>query len=102
MAYVVYHHKTTRLLHLTRDMPTSYKSKGAARAALTRAARSGKMTEKMGNEHDYRISELQEFYDKIELKETRHGIVGSEGKEFHVGVNTPWTSGPWSETYWSS
>ena len=102
MAYVVYHYKTTRVLHLNRSTPDSFKSKGAARAALTRAARSGNMTEEMGNEHDYRIAELQEFRERIELKEIRHGVVGSEGKEFTVPVNTPWTSGPWSETYWSS
>lgn len=93
MSYVIYHIETTRFLH-----PGSYATRGAAKAALTREA---KKTPSL-NKADYSIEERTMFHELIEKKTIRKGIVGAAGKEFEVPVNTEWTSGPWSETYWCS
>ncbi len=92
MSYVIYNKATTVLL-----TKNHYETERAAKAGLTREAKKQAILTS-----DYDIADSKTFYDTIELKETRHGIAGSTGKEFEVGVNTPWTSGPWSETYWSS
>ena len=49
--------------------------------------------------NEFAIAERGHFHKNIEKTEVRHGIVHAAGKEFEVSVNTPWTSGPWSETY---
>lgn len=94
MTYVVYNAVTT-LLH-GRDSYSykTYKTEAAAKAAVKRLSNKGVL--------DMRYAEVKHFFANIEKKEIRHGIVHSEGAEFEVGVNTPWTSGPWSETYWCS
>lgn len=93
--YVVYDLETTLILNNPKKWGiTKYETERSARAARTRAGdREGKK---------YGVAEWTEFLQHIEHKEIRHGIVGSAGKEFLVGVNEPWTSGPWSETYWCS
>ena len=105
MSYVIYHKETTKIV-LPRNRnwySPAYETEGAAKAALTRAIRKPKKALIISSQVEfYVIAELKEFQEKIEKKEIRHGIVHSEGKEFEVSVNTPWTSGPWSETYWSS
>ena len=111
MSFVVYDTESTLLLRVGHNTPTSYKTQGAAKAALTRIIRERAnaplLTADQRNtieasRSDFVIADEKTFYDTIEKKETRHGIVGSAGKEFVVGVNTSWTSGPWSETYWCS
>lgn len=90
MYWVIYNVDTTKIV-LRKDGGRSWNTKAAAKAAMTRLKLSY---------DDHAICEAKYFVDHIEKKEIRHGIVGATGKEYVVGVNTPWTSGPWSETYW--
>lgn len=90
--FVVYDLNTTQIIE-GRNFRRFYKTEAAAKAAVSRA---GQRPGSLG------IAEAQEFFDKIELKETRWGIGPSEGNKYEVGVNTGWTTGPWSETYWAS
>lgn len=90
--FVVYDLNTTQIVEGPGHR-RFYKTAAAAKAAMTRA---GHRPGSLG------IAEAEMFFDKIELKETRWGIGPSEGTQFEVGVNTGWTTGPWSETYWAS
>jgi len=101
MSYVIYNVDTTIIATEKNRKLYSYDSfttESAAKAALTRMVKKGKIK----NRDEYAISEVIYFHNNIEKKETRKGIGPADGKTFTVGVNTPWTSGPWSETYWSS
>jgi len=105
MSYVIYHVETTKVLRSPAGGVGCYKeayaTERAAKAALTRAVTKGKITEKEANE-DYRIDETGHFREYIEKKEKRSGAGPAFGETFEVAVNTPWSSGPWSDAYWSS
>ncbi len=104
MSYVIYNITTTVILRMPWTKKDSFATKGAAKAALNRAIKEWNSVcqpEVAGNPADFAIAEYQDF-KKFEKTEVRYGIGPSTGKEFIVPVNTPWTSGPWSETYWSS
>jgi len=127
MSFVIFHKETTRYLRTIRQgywADAVYEREQDAKAGLTIAKRKIKSKlEKLSKskvvtygrdeqikklnaelaalESDYEILPMDEF-KKIEKTEVRHGIVAAAGKEFNVPVNTPWTSGPWSETYWCS
>ena len=92
MNYVIYHTETTILLG------RSYKSKGAAKAGLTRAERDKKIVDK----RKYDIAEVHHFYDEIEKKETKDYINPHSGEKCTVtqGVNTPRSCDPTSDLYW--
>lgn len=94
-SFVIYHKETTVYLKNRITDGNGFASEAAAKGVLTRCVNQG-----FCKREDYAIAEARKFHDEIEKKETRHGIVGSEGAEFVVGVNTPWSSGPWSESYW--
>jgi hypothetical protein len=49
-----------------------------------------------------RIAGKADFHTNIEKTETRYGVAACQGQEYVVPVNTSWTSGPWSESYWAS
>lgn len=104
MSYVIYHKETTVLLDTGKSAyNNSFETEAAAKAALTRAVKKAIRKGKDPiNKDDYVIADSKTFHETIEKKETRRGVAMAHGKEFVVGVNTPWTSGPWSETYWSS
>jgi len=89
MSYVIYHKETTHIL----GKKEGYKTEKGAKIVRSQYA---------AKPEEFAIADKAHFHSHIEKKEIRKGIVGSEGKEFEVGVNTPWTSGPWSETYWCS
>lgn len=119
MAYVIYNKESTLILRArARSVGcyvTNYKSEAAAKAALTRLAKKGLLGDKVTQEptkannwdrktvphvkEDFAIAEAQDFFANIEKKETRIGVAHAHGQKFEVGVNTSWTSGPWSETY---
>jgi hypothetical protein len=109
MSYVVYHMPTTLLLKtwLARNgkpyrflKKDRYASMRAANAALTRAK---KALPNLGIAWGEFTTIHAGYFEKyVEKKEVRKGVVHAAGKEFVVGVNEPWTAGPWSETYWSS
>lgn len=102
MSYVIYNLNTTKLLR----MPAAsvgcykeyYKSEAAAKAALTRAVKKGKVTEKEANEI-YRISDAATFSTKIEKTEMVRNLMS--GEMIEQSVNTPRCCDPSSELYWS-
>jgi len=98
MPYVVYHTETTkrldRVLSRFGQMPESYATMGAAKAALTRAE---KKDDSMKGE--FSIAEFSVFYCEIEKQVTKTALFG--GHEFTQGVNTPNYCDPSTETYWS-
>ncbi len=98
--FVIYHKETTKFLRIFRRRywldACTFDREQDAKACLTRESRK---TRSLG---EYTIAELDHFVKNIEKKEIRHGVGPCLGKEYEVGVNTPWTSGPWSETYFSS
>lgn len=96
MRYVIYNVETTLILKTGMNKADSHASMRLAKAALTRYIRRTPDTSRAA----FAIADSDTFTKEIEKKEIRRGIVGAEGKTFEVPVNTPWTSGPWSETYW--
>ena len=106
--FVIYNIHTTKLLHNhvgARKASEWYKTVSAAKAAITRALKKTVSDGHIGialSTSDFAIADRDEFFNTIEKKEKRQGIVHAKGTEFEVGVNTPWTSGPWSETYFAS
>lgn len=98
MSYVIYHKETTKIVVKKSAYDYAYATMAAAKAAMTRKAKQ----DCWFDASLHAIMETKEFFATVEKKEIRKGIAGSTGRDFEVGVNTPWTSGPWSETYWSS
>lgn len=101
MSYVIYNKETTKLFTVRARSAGMWKDRWESKGAATRAFNSAVKDEKI-REDEYAIAESSDFFSNIEKTEIRKGIVHAAGKEFEVGVNTPWTSGPWSETYWCS
>lgn len=98
MSYVIYNKETTIQYRARARSVGCYKeywaSESAAKAALTRAHRDGKI-----NRDDYAIAEARDFRDNIEKTETVINLMS--GKEVKQGVNTPRCCDPSSELYWS-
>jgi hypothetical protein len=98
MSYVIFHKDTTKIVRIMRNgywQDARFETERAAKSGLTR------LVKKTGIDADeHAIAEYNEFRNNVEKTETRKGIVGAAGKDFVVGVNTPWSSGPWSESYW--
>lgn len=100
MSYAIYEKSTTKFVRILRNgywTNAIFATQAAAKASMTRLVKAKKIKAR-----EHAISELEHFYNNIEKKEVRQGIVHSQGKSFNVGVNTSWTSGPWSESYWSN
>lgn len=100
MSYVIYHKETTVILRKHwYDKP--YETEAAAKAGLTRAIKKATLKGKEAiNRNDYAIAEEQTFFATIEKQETRYNLMSK--KPFTVGVNSPSSCDPSSETYWSS
>ena len=106
MSYVIYNKETTLILSApARSVGCyveSYKTAGAAKAALTRLDKKGKLGKTqdiLRTKEDFAIAEAGEFHTNIEKTVTRRNIMN--GKEFQESVNTPNSCSPASETYWS-
>ena len=100
MAYVIYHNETSKILG---GANKSYKTMGAAKAAITRMQNKILVSD-MGNpERDpvlmYSIAEINEFYKNIDQTVERVNLMS--GKTFRESVNTPSYCSPSSESYWS-
>lgn len=91
MACVLYNVETTKLVPAKGYFNYTYKTAAAAKAARTRKGLDANL---------YSVAEAQYFYAHIEKKETRINMMSR--KEFVVGVNSPYTTCPSSETYWST
>jgi hypothetical protein len=106
MFYVVYHKETTHFLRIYRHGcwtdANRFETEAAAKACLTREAKKpGTGNRDKVKKAEFGILPRDEF-DKIQKTEVRYGVGPCAGKEYTVNVNASWTSGPWSETYWSS
>jgi hypothetical protein len=119
MTYVIYNKETTVILRTpSRSVGCyveNYKTLAAAKAALTRLAKKGKLgTESVPAptkhnkfatkqipyiKEDFDIAEIKYFRENIEKQETKKNLLS--GKEFKQPVNTPRCCDPSSETYWS-
>lgn len=114
MRYVIYNKETTYILRARARSVGCYveyyKSESAAKAALTRLAKAGKLGEEYSNDpftgervvhlntrEDFAIAEAGEFRDKIEKIVKRRTIFGVEYEE---AINTPACCSPSTETYW--
>ena len=108
MSYVIYNRKTTKtLLAPARSVGCyneTYKSRTAAKAALTRLDNKDKLGRGEDGfpllKTDFRIAEMQDFRANIEKTVTRTNAM--TGKEFQEPINTPYSCSPSSESYWCS
>ena len=94
MSFVIYNPETTKLLRIHRS--------GMWRnAAFTTKAAASRVYNGLTDEQKAQyVIEEYEVFKANEKTEIRHGAGPAHGKTFEVKVNTSWTSGPWSETYW--
>ena len=79
------------------DHRCSYKTLGAAKAALTRLSK----VEPDFDPDRYDIASSAFFHQNLEKKVKRKVLEGFGGKEYWEPVNTPNYLSPSSETYWS-
>ena len=120
MPYVIYNKETTVILKArARSVGCyieHYKTEAAAKAALTRLAKKGKLgTESVPaptkhnkfatkqipyNKDDFAIAEIIDFRENIEKTVTRKNAM--TGEEFEESINANYTTSPASETYWCS
>ena len=95
MSYVIFETETTRLFRVFRQgywQNASYADQGAAKAAMTRLTKAGKI-----DPSKHTIMEHSEF-KKIEKTETVISLMS--GQPVVQSVNTPLCCDPSSETYW--
>ena len=117
--YVIYEIESTYILKARARSAGCYveyyKSESAAKAALTRLEKKGKLgqkvVEKASKENgfrsvmvdlvksDFAIAEVADFRQNIEKKVVRNNLMS--GEEFEEAVNTPNYCSPSSEAYWS-
>jgi hypothetical protein len=90
MTHVAYNKETTVLLKSN----TYYATKGAAKAAITRAANAGKI-----DAADYAVADTNLFFNFVEKSITKQNLLS--GKDYDERANTPLSCSPSSETYWS-
>jgi len=108
MSYVIYNKQTTKtLLVPARSVGCyheTYKSRPAAKAALTRQDNKDKLGKGADGfpllKTDFRIAEISDFRANIEKMVTRKNAM--TGEEFQEPINTPFSSSPSSENYWCS
>lgn len=108
MSYVIYNKQTTKtLLAPARSVGCyneTYKSRTAAKAALTRLDNKDKLGKGEDGfpllKTDFAIAEIMDFRKNIEKMVTRKNAM--TGKEFQEPINTPYSCSPASENYWTS
>ena len=100
MSYVIYNNETSKILG---GPYKSYKTMGAAKAAISRLRKTVPITE-LNTERDplfvYAIAEINYFYKTIDQTVERVNLMS--GKTFRESVNTPYYCSPSSESYWSN
>ena len=108
MAYVIYEKSSTMIMGkpdrngVTRpDHRKSYKTLGAAEAALTRICKAEGLLQTDPNYGRYRyaIAAKAYFHQNIERKVAKRNL--SSGVVYEEAINTPVHMSPASETYWS-
>ena len=96
MSYVIFHTESTKIFRIIRNgywQDATYADEGAAKAAMTRMTRAGKI-----DPATHSIMDVSEFR-KIEKTEVVYNLMS--GKPVVQSVNTPICCDPSSETYWS-
>jgi len=100
MAYVIYDNKTSRIIG---GMNKTYKTHGAARAAITRMHNKIPVWDIGNPDRDpifmYSIAEAKEYYANIEKMVERVNLM--TGKNYLESINTPSYCSPASEAYWN-
>jgi hypothetical protein len=91
--YIIYEKKTTFLFGGTLNFK-HYETRGAAKAARTKAAKAGKIVKS-----HYRIMDYAKFKATVEKQVEKTNMMS--GKKFTQSINTPLCCDPSSETYWS-
>lgn len=106
MSYVIYNKVTTKILYAGRGKndKKTYKTEGAARAALTRYFQSPvddwiNRNKPVEVREDYNIAEYIHFCEKIEKTVTVKNLMS--GRDVVQSVNTPLSCDVSRETYWS-
>jgi len=108
MSYVIYEQSSTYIMGkpdrngvVRPDHRKSYKTLGAAEAALTRICKAEGLLQTDPNYGRYRyaIAARAYFHQNIEKKVAKRNMM--TGKEYSESVNTPVHMSPSSETYWS-
>jgi hypothetical protein len=100
MSYVIYNNETTKILG---GNYKSYKTFGAAKAAITRLRKTISLSDYNTNNDPlfmYGIAEINYFRKNIEHTVERTNLM--TGKTFVESVNTPYYCSPSSESYWSA
>tara|TARA_Y100000015_G_scaffold36640_1_gene38012 strand:+ start:5582 stop:5911 length:330 start_codon:yes stop_codon:yes gene_type:complete len=109
MAYYIYEKSSTYIMGKTNsngvtypDHRKSYKSIGAAKAALTRIIKAEGLlpTDPNYGEFRYAIAADGFFHQNIEKQVKKKNLMS--GEEFMEPANRPYYCSPSSETYWSS
>ena len=108
MSYVIYEQSSTMIMGkpdrngVTRpDHRKSYKTLGAAEAALTRICKAEGLLQTDPNYGRYRyaIAATAYFHQNIEKRVAKRNL--SSGVVYEEAVNTPAHMSPATETYWS-
>jgi len=103
MSHVIYNKATTQILSIpARSVgcyKESFKSEGAAKAALTRQDNKGKLGDNLVKA-DFAVAESSDFHANIEKTVTRKNAM--TGEDFEESVNANFSTSPASENYWSS
>ncbi len=98
MGYVVYHKETTIVPKIKKPhyITQSFETERAAKAALTRADRDGKLAHP---KDEYAIADGVDFRENIEKFVERRNMM--TGEKFMERINTPGYMSTSSEAYWS-
>ena len=105
--YYIYNRKTSAIKKIVRRRPyrvtESYKTMGAARAALTRLCKASDLcpTDPEYPQFKYGIAEAEYYHENIEKFEWVTPMMSQSGKKIRVSVNTPNYMNPACESYWS-
>lgn len=104
--FYVYEKSTTYIINCKNgkhDHRASYKTMGAAKAALTRLCKASGLWPTDDNYPLYEmgIAEAEYFHKHIEKQVKRKVLEGFGGKEYYEPVNTPNYMSPSCESYWS-
>lgn len=92
MSYVIYNAETTILLS-----SKTYKTAGAAKAALTRAASPGRDNPVV--RADFAVADYADFTANIEKQVERTNMMS--GVKYMEAINTPPYMSPACDSYWS-
>ena len=93
--FVIYHKETTKQHYVNTRHVRCYKDTWATESAAKAARTRSKLDPEV-----WLIADIETFRNEIEKTETRRNFLS--GKEFEVGVNSPYSTCPSSETYHSS